>query len=257
MSSEYTQIDSRPFTTPLFYPRADASPPPEGARDHHIEVAPGVTLAARHYHSPASTGTVLYFHGNGEVIPDHDDIAPLYHRISLDLFVVDFRGYGQSTGRPTFSTLLSDAHPVAARFHAFLAATHPTHRRFVMGRSLGAWPACELAARAPASFEALLLESPSASLPRILARLAAPLPPSESDALVAAHLEKLASIRLPTLILHGRRDTLIPLHHAESLKSHLKSAPCTLQVIDNAGHNDILFRGQPLYFDSIRHLTTR
>src|SRR5262249_157568 len=93
----------------------DSSRAPQGAADHLIQGAPGVSLGARHYRGDIGSPTILYFHGNGEVVGDHDSIAPLYHRAGLDLFVVDYRGYGRSGGKPSFAALVEDAHPAAAR----------------------------------------------------------------------------------------------------------------------------------------------
>lgn len=76
----------------VFYPRRDDSPAPPGAADHAIEAEPGVLLGARFYEQADGAPTILYFHGNGEVVADHDDIAEFYRDIGVNLFVVDFRG---------------------------------------------------------------------------------------------------------------------------------------------------------------------
>ena len=147
MTIDYGLFDRVEMAIPLFYPRPDRTPAPPGATDHAIEVAPGVSVAARHYAAAGARGTLLYFHGNGEVVGDHDGIAPLYRAVGLDLFVVDYRGYGGSGGRPSVAALVADAHPVAERFHALLDARGASRARFLMGRSLGSHPAVELAAR--------------------------------------------------------------------------------------------------------------
>ena len=66
-------------------------------------------MGARFYASERSRPTLLYFHGNGEIASDHDDIAPLDHEIGLNLFVAEFRGYGSSGGRPSVAGLIADA----------------------------------------------------------------------------------------------------------------------------------------------------
>lgn len=254
MTIDYGLFDERRLSPPIFYPRPDLSETPPGATDHLIEVEPGVSLSARHHAAPQSRGTILYFHGNGEVVGDHDDIAPLYHHIGLDLFVVDYRGYGRSGGRPSFAALVTDAHPVAERFHAVLHERGAVGPRWIMGRSLGAHPAIELAARRPEGFRGLILESAAANLRRLFSRFAESPPPDPGvlHDLLAAHEAKIAGITLPTLILHGQRDELIPLAHAEELRDRMAAAERSLVVIPGAGHNDILFRGQRLYFESIR-----
>src|SRR5687768_9336185 len=95
---DYSLIDRTGLGSMIFYPRGDGSPPPESAEDHQFEVSPGVRLGARLYVSNPAHPTVLYFHGNGEVASDHDDIAGFYRQIAVNLFVVEFRGYGRSAG---------------------------------------------------------------------------------------------------------------------------------------------------------------
>jgi hypothetical protein len=90
---DYALLDRGGASARIFFPRPDRTEPPGDARDYLIEVAPGVSLGARLYARDADWPTILYFHGNGEVVGDHDDIAPLYHaRAGANLFVVDFRG---------------------------------------------------------------------------------------------------------------------------------------------------------------------
>ena len=52
---------------------------------------------------------MIYFHGNGEIATDYNDIAPIFHQQGADLMVIDFRGYGWSTGSPVISQLPSDS----------------------------------------------------------------------------------------------------------------------------------------------------
>lgn len=257
MTIDYGLFDRVEMAIPLFYPRPDRTPAPPGATDHAIEVAPGVSVAARHYAAAGARGTLLYFHGNGEVVGDHDGIAPLYRAVGLDLFVVDYRGYGGSGGRPSVAALVADAHPVAERFHALLDARGASRARFLMGRSLGSHPAVELAARRPEGFRGMILESTAAHLRRLLMRLAVPLDPGESEALLAAHEAKIAGITMPVLMLHGERDTLIPLEQARAIEALLRNAERSLVVVPGAGHNDILWSGRAQYFEAIDAFVTR
>ncbi|MBK8254924.1 MAG: alpha/beta hydrolase [Polyangiaceae bacterium] len=254
---EYSLFDRVKLSFPIFYPRRDASVAPPGAADYRIEAAPAVALAARYYRAAGASGTVLYFHGNGEVVGDHDEIAPFYHEIGLDLFVVDYRGYGQSQGRPTFASLIDDAHPVARFFHSTVDAEGAKGARFVMGRSLGAQPALEIATRCSEGFRGLILESGATSLHRVLARFAEVIAPSITGEVVAAHNAKIAGNRLPTLMLHGERDDLIPLVHATDTVELMTEAEPKLVVIAGAGHNDILVRDPAKYFGAIREFVGR
>ncbi len=248
---DYGLIDRAGASAAIFYPRPDGVPPPAGATDLLIDVGPGVAVGARFYASDPAQPTILYFHGNGEVASDHDDIAPFYHQAGANLFVVEFRGYGRSGGRPSFAALAGDARPVAARFHAVLDEQGFDGRRFVMGRSLGSHPALEAAARVPERFSGLIIESGAASLRRLVSRLGAGADAEAAAALAAAHEAKIRSIRLPALIIHGERDELIPLAHAAELYELLEGTEREMVVIPGAGHNDLLWLGRAQYFEAI------
>src|SRR5260221_6228231 len=103
-----------------------------------LEVAPGVRLGARLYAADTAFPTIIYFHGNGEVAGDHDDIAKFYFNAGVNLFVIEFRGYGDSDGSPSFETLVSDAGTSVDLAHKLLDAGGFAGERFIMGRSMGA-----------------------------------------------------------------------------------------------------------------------
>ncbi|MCZ6545451.1 MAG: alpha/beta hydrolase [Chloroflexi bacterium] len=251
---DYSPLD-RAGAASIFFPRSDTRPAPAGATDLLIDVEPGVAVAARFYvHDPAAP-TILYFHGNGEVAADHDDIAPLYHEIGLNLFVAEFRGYGQSGGQPSYASLIADAHPVVERFHSLLDADGFAPQRLVMGRSLGSGPALEVAANASDRFLGCIIESGAANIRRMLTRLGIA-ETLESVQLADQHEAKIRSIRLPTLILHGEHDELVPPAYAAELYDLLSDVDRDLIIIPGAGHNDILWRGMRQYFDAINAFTT-
>ena len=248
---DYALLDRAGAAQLIFHPRPDPGPPPPGASDHAIEVASGVAVAARHYESGEADATILYFHGNGEVMGDHDGIARFYHEIGFDLFVAEFRGYGKSGGRPSVAALAADALPAARYAAALLDGRGRAARLFVMGRSLGSQPALEVAARASGLVRGLIVESGAATVRRLAARygLAGD---AAADALADAHEAKIRSIRLPALLIHGERDELVPLDQAAGLHDLLEGARRELVVIPGAGHNDILWIGRRRYFEAIR-----
>ena len=251
---DYALLD-RAGAASIFFPRPDSRPPPAGATDHLIEVEPGIAVAARFYVLSPSHPTILYFHGNGEIASDYDDIAPLYHQAGVNLFVTEFRGYGRSAGRPSVAHLVSDARPLAERFHATLDEQGFDERRFVMGRSLGSQPALEIAARAGDRFRGLIIESGAASIRRLLARVGLA-DSGEGATLAALHEAKIRGIRLRALLIHGEQDDLVPLAQAAELYDLLSGTDRTLVVIPGAGHNDLLWLGHRPYFEAIRSLVT-
>ena len=235
-----------------FFPRPDPGPPPEGATDHRIEVAPGVEAAARFYRLGAEHPTLLYFHGNGEVVGDHDRFVHLFHEHGLNLFVAEYRGYGKSGGAPSMEALAADARPIAARFHALLDEEGYGPRRFAMGRSMGASPALEIAARAPDRFLGVVIESGAAGVRGMLERFGLA-EREEALRLIAAHEAKIRSIRLPTMQLHGELDDLVPMSSAAELYGLLEDAPAReLVIIPSGNHNTILWAGREPYMAALR-----
>lgn len=239
-----------------FFPRADSSPPPPGATDHLIEVEPGIAVAARFYASDPTQPTILYFHGNGEIASDHDDIAPLYHEARVNLFVAEFRGYGKSGGQPSLAGVIADCRPIVESFHATLDEQGFDARRFVMGRSLGTHAALEIAARHADRLRGLIVESGAANIRRTLDRVGLD-GTSEGEALADLHEAKVRSIRLPAVLLHGELDELIPVAQSAVLYDLLSETDCELVVIPGAGHNDILWRGLDQYFEAIVSLVQK
>lgn len=255
---DYAIIDRAGISGFLFFPRPDHSKTPPGATDYLIEVESEVRVSARFYAFDTAAPTILYYHGNGEVVADHDGIAPFYQDAGANLFVVDFRGYGASSGRPTFASLVTDAHAVAQEFHRLLDDQGYSEKRYVMGRSLGSHPALEIAARLPEHFHGLLIESGAANLRRLAEMAGLDASSGQGRTLVEAHEAKIRSIQLPALILHGENDELIPLAHAAELHDLLthRGAP-ELEIIPGAGHNDILWIGQEQYFTAIASFIAR
>jgi len=256
-SPNYHLLDEAGLGGSMFFPRPNEGSPPNGATDHLIEVdsnsSPHVVIAARHYLADSASPTILYFHGNGEVASDHDGIAPLYLAIGINLFVAEFRGYGDSTGRPGFSNLISDAHPTVDAFHRILDQLGCSDQRYVMGRSLGANPALEVAANAADRVSGLIIESGAGNIRRSLERTGL-LDTQIGGQLAHAHEQKIRSITLPTLIIHGEIDILVPPPTAETLRDLLVSTTATLEIIPGAGHNDLLWIGRLQYLEAIDNL---
>jgi pimeloyl-ACP methyl ester carboxylesterase len=246
----YHLLDETGLARMLFFPRPDPVPPPPGAEDLDFQVE-GASLGGRLYlHDPALP-TILYFHGNGEVASDHDDIAPFYHDAGANLLVCEFRGYGRSTGRPSFAALIADCAPVVEQFHRLLDARGCATLRYVMGRSMGANCALEIAANHADGFAGFIIESGAGNIRRLALR--AGLDPADASvqALIDGHEAKLRRIALPALIIHGQHDELVPLPYAAELFNLLPPGSAEVVVIPGAGHNDILWVGHAEYFAAI------
>jgi len=250
----YGLLDRPEILQFVFYPRSDSSQAPPGATDHVIAVDDGAAVGCRFYtHNPGSP-TILFFHGNGEVASDYDTIAPLYHQLGINLFVADYRGYGSSSGIPSFTAMVGDTHHIFPAFLDILNQAHYTGDVFVMGRSLGSISAIELASVYPDHIKGLIIESGFASIIRLLTHLGLFTEFLELHNTAFPNAVKMRSVTLPTLILHGEHDTLIPTVEAHDLYNNAAASQKRLVIIDGANHNDIMMVGAERYFREIREL---
>jgi pimeloyl-ACP methyl ester carboxylesterase len=257
-------LDRPEVSRVLFHPRRDLPnrPLPPRARPVRIEVDKGVAISGRLHHAKPEGPTILFFHGNGEIASDYDAISPLYTGLGINLLVVDYRGYGLSDGEPSASHLLADAVTVYAKISPLLAE-HGLHRDqlFVMGRSLGSAAAVEIAVHAKNQIAGLIIESGFAYTMPLLATLGLRLELKRTDKTLDGSAEhefgfgnpdKIARVLVPTLIIHGEADWLIPVENGHALYERAGTADKRLVTIPHAGHNDLLFAGQNTYFEAIR-----
>lgn len=183
-----------------------------------------------------SAGNVLFFHGNAGNIGDRVPLANLLASEGFDVMLFDYRGYGRSTGRPCERGTYLDAQ--AARDVMVARADCDPARVIYLGESLGAAVAAELAQSSPPC--ALILQSPFTSL-RDVARRHYPLPRSLiPDAYPT--IRRIRSIAAPLLVLHGDRDTIVPVSHGRKL-FEAANQPKHLHVFPGLGHNDLLRAG--------------
>ncbi|MEZ4393898.1 MAG: alpha/beta fold hydrolase [Polyangiales bacterium] len=237
-------FDDPRFNASLFFPSKLPLRPVAGARDLWVEVD-GARLHLRAHDAPGAAVTLLLFHGNGETVPDYDQAARAFADVGAALAVVDYRGYGASTGAPTLRACLADALPALDALLA--AAPGPV---VVMGRSLGGGCAAELAKTPRPRVVGYVFESAPGDVLGILRRRGVHLDAlPEDDAAAFSPLPKLARCETPALVLHGACDTLIPLSEGEASFAALASAQKSLAVVPEAGHNDLSFR--PEYWTAL------
>ena len=249
---DYSPLDQPHILAFVFYPRADWTPPPPGASDHSIPVAEGISISCRFYPSGESAPSILYFHGNGEVVYDYDGIAPLYGAEGINLYVADYRGYGQSGGTPSYSNTVADVYTIFDHVRNMLSEGSYSGPLFVMGMSLGSLSAIELASGRPDEPAGLIIESGFAGAGRLLTFLVPVFESVELNEFDRANMENVRSITLPLLIIHGERDAIIPYEQAQVLYRNVSSQDKKLLTIPNAGHNDLMLIGMQQYFSTIR-----
>lgn len=239
----------------LFHPRRDppGQPVPQGASPVRIPVEPGISLSGRLFAALEDGPTILFFHGNGEIASDYDGIAPLFTGLGINLLVMDYRGYGTSDGTPTATNLAADAVAVFDAAGPLLRDCGLSGKRlFVMGRSLGSAAAIEVALRAGEAIAGLIIESGFAYTFPLLETLGVRVEGHAEERDGFGSLQKIARIEVPTLLIHGEADRLIPLRDGRELFRHSGAANKRLVTIPGAGHNDLLWIGRETYVEAIR-----
>jgi len=257
---DYSKLDQPEVLQILFHPRreADAGPLPDNTVDNSIIVAEGVRVHARFHLTGQEKPNILFFHGNGEIVSDYDDIGPFYTKYGMNFLAVDYRGYGKSTGSPTVTTMLQDTHRVLDAVKMWLSTAEHTGPLILMGRSLGAAAALELAAGHADAVAGLVIESGFATTLPLLINLGvdvARLGITEEDGF--RNVRKISSFTKPTLIIHGQYDEIIPVNAAAIHQAQSPARAKEFQVVPGASHNTIIASAGELYFSVIKQFCNK
>ena len=248
---DYSLLDRPELLQFMFYPRREWRSPSADAIDHYIPVQDGISVSARFYPSEKHSPSILFFHGNGEVASDYDGIAPFYNQMGINLFVADYRGYGKSDGTPSISSMVADAYVIFDSLRTTLDREGYTDIVYLMGRSLGAYSALELAVAHPSIVRGVISESGAASITGALSYFPFQHVPGISD-LGDKHDERMRSVTIPLLIIHGELDTLVPIEMARDLYELVGSEEKRFITVPGAGHNNLLAIDSQTYFQSIK-----
>ena len=170
---DYSVLDNPDTSARSFHPLRGWTDTPPGAVDYGVSLSDGTTLSCRFFAVGRENPTVLFFYGGGENVARYDEIAPHYNGIGANFFVADYRGFGASSGSPSFNAILSDAHEVLDWLQDTMRALRFTGPLYVMGRSMGRHSAGELAITAGDRINGVIIESGRPNLGRIAQGLGA------------------------------------------------------------------------------------
>lgn len=196
----------------------------------------GEQLAAWWIPAPTpARGTVLLFHGNAGNISHRIDYAKMFYGMGYNTLLMDYRGYGESTGAPSEQGTYRDA----AASWAWLTAIKGVKPSdiVIFGESLGGGVATWLAAQQiQQASRALILASTFTSIPDLGAQVYPWLPVRWLSRIQYDNLTNLKKIRAPVLIAHSTGDELIPYAHGQRLYAAALEPKTFLQV--SGGHNE-------------------
>jgi len=242
-------FENRMIFHPPPYPVGFAAPEAYGLRAEEVwlTTADGVRLNAWFFPHNPSSRVLLCFHGNAENIGMGLGRVKMFSVLGVNLFAVDYRGYGKSEGSPDEAGVYRDAEAA----YRYLTKTRGFKPRdvIIFGNSLGGAVAIDLASRVECG--GLIVESTFTSARALgqhvlLIPLYAYVPKSRFDSIT-----KIAKVRAPVMVLHGTRDELIPFAMGEKLFRAARE-PKQLVPVQGAGHNDVLLVGGTRYVETLR-----
>jgi len=208
-----------------------------GVEEIVFKAADGTRLIA--WYRPAQTGkpTLLYFQGNCGNTADRAGKIKAIGSDGYGVFMLNYRRYGGSGGRPTEKRIAADAVSAYDYLRGLGVAPHDI---VIYGESLGTAVATRLCLqRAP---KALVLEAPFTSVVDVGLLMWPLLPLKYIMVDQYRTIDRIGQVGVPLFIVHGGRDNVIPLDQARRVL-HAANEPKTLSVVPRAGHNDLFEQG--------------
>lgn len=187
-------------------------------------------LNAWFFPSPGAKKTLLFFHGNAGNISHRMEKVSIFKKLGMNVFIVDYRGYGKSSGQPSEKGLYLDAQ--AAYDYLIENKKISPQDIIVFGESLGAQAAVDLASKNKAG--GLILEESFTSA-KDMSRAVYPFLPTIFLSLRLDAASKIKKVTCPKLIIHSRNDEIVPFRLGEKLFQNA-TEPKTFLVIFG-GHN--------------------
>ena len=222
----------------LYHPHQSLDSSPDGLNIKYEDVkfnAKDNTKLHGWFFPPSSpnNSVILWAHGNaGNISHRIENILLMRKYLDVGVFIFDYRGYGLSEGKPNEKGLYADMEGA----YLWLSKRIPENRIVLFGRSLGAAIATKLSIEKGSS-QSLILESPFENTIEMGKRIFPFLPlrwliKQKFNTRAIIH-----SVKIPLLILHGDKDTIVPFQQGKNL-FNLASEPKQFFQIKGANHND-------------------
>jgi hypothetical protein len=216
-----------------------------------FEVADGMRLSGWFIPAEKSRGVILFCHGNGGNIYHRLDYLEIFHRLGLSTFIFDYRGYGQSEGKPTEKGTYQDGE-AAWRYLVEKRQIAPTDI-ILFGESLGgavvSWLAQHYTPRA------LILQSTFTSVPDIGAKVYPYLPVRLLSRFNYNTLEYIQRVHSPVLIIHSPEDEIIPFYHGRRLFEAAREPKEFLEITGD--HNEGFLISGNRYEDGLNRFISK
>ncbi|MGH8548389.1 MAG: alpha/beta hydrolase [Methylococcales bacterium] len=234
----------------LYFPTQDvfATPDRVGLRYEAVrfKTADGLSLHGWYLPADPRRETLLFFHGNAGNITHRLDSLLIFNELGLNVFIFDYRGYGQSQGKPSEHGSYLDAR--AALDYLTETRDIPESQVIYFGRSLGGAIAAWLATIKPPKL--LIVESTFKSVPDLAAEIYRFLPVRLMSRLHYETESYLKSVDRPVLIIHSRDDEIIHVRHGRALYAVAAGPKEFLEL--RGDHNTGFLRDRAYYVQGLK-----
>jgi alpha-beta hydrolase superfamily lysophospholipase len=249
-------IDDPRISNVVFYPRKTPIPSnlPEYIKVLNFKINEDLLIGGYYFLQDDTFPSILLFHGNGEIALEYNYFIDLFFECGVNLAVADFRGYGHSTGKPIYSSLITDALPIYNQFKKWIDDNGLNNSIFIQGRSLGSVCASEIGSYNPKDVRGIIFESGFGSIYNMMTRLFRVQGPNITHEALKEYSNdtKIAKFEKPTLIIHGTMDWIIPNSEAKVIYDAIpEGIQKKLIMIEGAGHNNI-FSFKNEYFGPLK-----
>ena len=210
----------------------------------YLKATDDAIIHGLHYKQESPKGVIVYFHGNAQTLEYWGKWAEqLSQKYNYDVVMMDYRGYGKSTGKRSHKVMLDDG----LLFYNYCKTKYSEDEITIFGRSLGGAFATHVAKENKAKL--LVLESTFTSVVEIANKRFWFLPiqwllkyPFQND-------QNITEISMPTYFIHGTEDAVVPYKHGQKLYEKSGSGSKKFFSIEGGFHNNLI--SYPEYFEAL------
>lgn len=199
-----------------------------------LTAADGASLHGLHFTHHSSKGLILYFHGNAQSLKRWGKVVQYHHSLGYDVLVMDYRGFGKSTGKRSQEALLSDA----LIWYDYAAKRYAEDQITVYGRSLGTGLATYVAGKKEPL--RLMLETPYHDFQSLAQRYYPVFPVGIALRFNFKSHEYVKGIKCPIYIYHGTEDEVVPYSHGYKLYKEIKPGQAEMMTIPGGKHKNLV-----------------
>ena len=237
-------IDNPAVSNAVFYPRKIPEPT---LLDSYIKVLKlkinkNILIGGFYYLNDYNFPTILLFHGNAEIAADYQYLLDFFFDCGVNLAVIDYRGYGFSSGEIFYTSLITDALPIYTEFSKWMKEKDFNNSIFILGRSIGSICASEIGAQNPEYLRGVIFSSGFASVYNMMTGLFRISGPNVTPEELSEYSNdtRIKKFQKPVLVIHGTEDWTIPFDEGKLIYNCVpEGIEKKLVLIEGADHNNI------------------